>query len=356
MKANLFTRSKARARGKLLWAGLLRGCGVLSLAKSWVRRRGIIVLTFHRVLRDSELARTASLPGMVVREQTFEQFLNHAADKYEFVDLSREPDWHSNARPRLAVTFDDGWSDNASTAFPIARKLGVPMLIFIATEKMGRALPFWPEQAASALDRFTVRHDIRHVERAIDNLKGLPAKERNQQIGLLIVEQSEPASASQVDTTLTWEQILQLHRDGVYFGSHSMTHEILTAIPLAQAEQEITGSRECMEQRLGIECRLFAYPNGDCSKEVRELVERAGYKNAFLNQNCGVWTAECNPYLIPRLNVCEYHFVDAEGNFSPLIFEYAVVWSAAKGLLAQRAMTLLKKLRRLMQLPTSRPA
>ncbi len=62
---------------------------------------------------------------------------------------------------------------------------------------------------------------------------------------------------------------------------------------------------------------------------------RAGYKLAFLNQDPGVWTRDCDPFLIPRVNVCEYHLVDSRGNFSPLIFDYAVVWSAAKGLLAR---------------------
>jgi peptidoglycan/xylan/chitin deacetylase (PgdA/CDA1 family) len=344
MQANLFTRSKARAKSKLLWAGLLRACGILPLAKRWIRRHGIVVLTFHRVLTDDELARTASLPGMVVRERTFEKFLSHAAGRYEFINFSHEPDWRGNsAKLRLAVTFDDGWSDNASTAFPIARRFGVPLVIFIVTEKMGTALPFWPERAASVLEQHL---NPRHVERAIDDLKGLTAEQRNQQIGLLVAEQCETPSAPPVDTTLTWKQIVQLRDEGVDFGSHTMTHEILTAVPLAQAEHEITSSRRRMEEELGMPCTLFAYPNGDCSKQVRELVARAGYKYAFLNQDPGVWTSGCNPHLIPRINACEYHFVDSDGNFSPLIFDYAVIWSAAKGLIAQKTRAILKRLGR----------
>ena len=315
------------------------------MAKQWVRRHGVVVLTFHRVLTDDELARTTSLPGMVVRERTFEQFLNYASGKCEFVNSPQQPDRRGSPRLRLAVTFDDGWSDNASTAFPIAQRFGVPILIFIVTEKMGAALPFWPERAASAMEqRLHGTHNIRHVERAINDLKGLTAEERNQQIGLLAAEQHETAAAPHVDTTLTWKQIAQLQREGVEFGSHSMTHEILTAVPLGQAEQEITGSRRRMEQELGVPCRLFAYPNGDCSREVSELVARAGYTYAFLNQDPGVWTAGCNPHLVPRMNACEYHFVDSNGNFSPLIFDYAVIWSAAKGLMAQKIRDLLKKL------------
>lgn len=348
MHEDLFKRSALRARSKVFWAGLLRACGILFLAKRWVRRRGAVVLTFHRVLTDADLPHTASLPGMVVREKTFESFLNYAAQTCEFVDLSREPDRRTNSRLKLGVTFDDGWSDNASIAYPIARKYQTPMVIFIVTEKMGSALPFWPEQAASVLEQgLSAAHHQQgasYLELAIKNLKELPAEERNQRIGLLVAERTAPPCFPPIDTTLTWEQIAQLQRDHVSFGSHTMTHEILTTIPLAAAEKEIAGSRERMEQKLGTPCHLFAYPNGDFSEEVRELVQRAGYKFAFLNQDPGVWTPECNPYLIPRVNVCEYHLVDAKGSFSQLIFDYAVIWSAAKGLMAQKWSRLFQKL------------
>ncbi len=338
-----------RARGKVLWAGVLRAIGVLPLAKWWVRHRGAIVLTFHRVLRDEELRLTASLPGMVVRQQTFERFLEHAAARCEFADLLAIPDSTGSARLRLAVTFDDGWSDNASIAFPAASRHQVPMAIFIVPEKMGSALPFWPERAASVLEHNLVTNgpgrDSGYIEQAIENLKGLPAAERDQQVGRLVAEHNPSHAMADVDTTMTWEQIRELDRQGVRFGSHTSTHEILTAIPLFQAEEEIGESRERIEQELKKPCQLFSYPNGDCSEEVRKLVQRAGYRFAFLNQEPGVWTRDCDPYLVPRVNVCEYHLVNAKGEFSPLIFDYAVVWNAAKGLMEERWSSTLRKLR-----------
>lgn len=349
MGTNLFTRSAARARGKVLWAGVLRASGILSLAKHWVRQRGAIVLTFHRVLNDADLQHTASLPGMVMRQQTFSEFLQYAAENYEFTDLTRQPNWTPGARTKLAVTFDDGWSDNATIAWPIASERGVPMVIFIVAEKMGIALPFWPERAASVLEESLAAsgsvEGSSYIERTIEDLKGLPAAERNQRVGQLVAAHSAPQSHPAVDTTMAWEQVSQLDRQGVGFGSHTSTHEILTAIPLAQAEDEIAGSRERIERELGKPCRLFSYPNGDCSEAVRELVQRAGYQLAFLNQDPGVWTQDCDPYLIPRVNVCEYHLVDANGKFSPLIFDYAVVWSAAKGLMRQTLNKSVRKLR-----------
>lgn len=330
-----FRRSTFRARGKVFWAGLLRASGILSLARKWVERHGSIVLTFHRVLTDSELQQTASMGGMIVRRQTFADFLKYASQNCEFADLQHGPEWKPNGKLKLAVTFDDGWSDNAESAYPIAVQYHVPLVIFIVPEKTGTSLPFWPERTAAALDHVPAANGAGRtdfIQRSIEELKALRVKEResriNQIVGPSIVE-----SSTTVDKTMTWEQIAELHAGGVTFGSHTSTHEILTMVPTAQAEQEITCSREAIQQKLGGSCNLFSYPNGDYSQPVRDLVAQAGYKFAFLNQEPGVWIRDCDPFLIPRVNVCEYHLIDSKGNFSPLIFQYAVVWSAAKGLL-----------------------
>jgi peptidoglycan/xylan/chitin deacetylase (PgdA/CDA1 family) len=311
---------------------------MLWLARKWVKRHGAIVLTFHRVLTDSELQQTASMGGMIVRRQTFADFLKYASQHCEFANLQHGPEWNSNGKLKLAVTFDDGWSDNAESAYPIASQYRVPLVIFIVPEKTGTALPFWPERTAAALDRAASVNGPRRaasIEKAVEDLKDLPAMERENRISQMIGTGGPVKSSTTVDKTMTWEQIAELHAGGVTFGSHTSTHEILTTVPAAQAEQEIVCSREAIQQKLGGICHLFSYPNGDCSQQVRDLVAQAGYKFAFLNQEPGVWTRDCDPFLIPRVNVCEYHLVDSKGNFSPLIFQYAVVWSAAKGLLLQ---------------------
>jgi peptidoglycan/xylan/chitin deacetylase (PgdA/CDA1 family) len=337
--ATPFRRPALRAQGKSFWASLLRASGLLYLAKKWVQRSGAIVLTFHRVLTDSELQQTASLPGMIVRSDTFSGFLKYASESCEFIDVAREPEWLSTGKLKLAVTFDDGWSDNATGAYPLARQYQAPIVIFIVPDKTGTELPFWPERTAAALDRDLSAHgdesSATYIEEAIEELKELPARERERRIRQMTAAHTAIRSSASVDKTMTWEQIAELHAGGVRFGSHTSTHEILTVIPSAQAEEEIAASRSLIEHRLRVPCSLFSYPNGDCSDLVRGLVARAGYRFAFLNQDPGVWTRNCDPLLIPRVNVCEYHLVDSKGKFSPLIFDYAVVWSAAKGRLAQ---------------------
>lgn len=328
-----FTTRPLRAIGKSAWAGFLRSVGILPLAKRWVRRQGTVVLTFHRVLNDAELEGTASLIGMIVRNRTFDDFLAYAARNLEIISAGSDPEWKSNGKLKIALTFDDGWCDNATEAFPIARKHNAPITIFIVAKRTGTQLPFWPEQAASVLglglDAGTQDRQ-RNIEEMIERMKSLPSAERKRIISRITQDDHDANSCKEVDRTMTWEQIEELKAGGVVFGSHTSTHEILTRIPLSQANEEVQTSREVITQRLGAACDVFAYPNGDSSPETRSLVEKAGYRRAFLNQFPGIWSRDTDPFAIPRVNICEYHLVDKDGNFSPLIFDYAVIWATAK--------------------------
>lgn len=330
-------RRPVRTAVKWLWAGALRISGVLALARRWVASQGVVVLTFHRVLTDDELVQTASLPGMIVRKETFEKFVEYASSQCSVTDLTLLPDWEVNGRLKLAITFDDGWGDNATNAYPAALRHGVGMTIFIVPRRTGAELPFWPEQAAAAFTETgpNGNRDVAQLELAIEHLKRMPSRERERQL------ESMKNSAgcdprTNVDRTMSWEQIAELQAGGVAFGSHTSTHEILTMVPLSQAQAEVTSSREVIEGQLGRPCRLFAYPNGNSSPEVRNLVAQAGYSLAFTNQVPDVWTRDSDPFCIPRTNVCEYHLVDATGRFSPVMFDYAVVLSVAKGRLLHK--------------------
>ena len=343
-----FTKRPLRALGKCAWAGFLRTIGILTLAKRWVRRQGTVVLTFHRVLNDADLEGTASLIGMIVRNRTFDDFLAYASRNLEIVSAGSDPEWKSNGKLKIALTFDDGWCDNATEAFPIARKHNAPITIFIVPKRIGTKLPFWPEQAASVLglglDAGTQERQ-RSIEQIIEYMKSLPSAERKRIINRITQGDDGADSSKEVDRTMSWEQIEELRTGGVVFGSHTSTHEILTRIPLSQAMEEVHASRQVIMQRLGTACDVFAYPNGDSSPETRSLVEKAGYTRAFMNQCPGIWSRNTDPFAIPRVNICEYHLVDKDGNFSPLIFDYAVVWATAKSHFQNKLASAIQKLK-----------
>lgn len=339
-------KSKIRRIGKWAFVRLLYISGLLAWAKYCVRRKGIVVITFHRVLNDSDFERTCSPAGMIVRESTYKELLKYLARTCEFVDVSDAVPDDSGRKPRLAVTFDDGWADNADRAFEPLRALGIPATIFICPDRVGQTLPFWPERAASML-RSAERHSqnlrakvvneltgsncASASDEILEHLKRLPTLEREGRLSkAAAVAGWDVAAEDGLDSTMSWEQIERLRDCGISFGSHTSTHEILTTIAPAEALLQLRESRAAIKAQLGSDCRTFSYPNGDWSAETRELVREAGYDLALANQS-GVWSQETDPLVIPRMNICEGGLVGLRRNFSPLAFDYFVFWKAFLG-------------------------
>jgi peptidoglycan/xylan/chitin deacetylase (PgdA/CDA1 family) len=91
------------------------------------------------------------------------------------------------------------------------------------------------------------------------------------------------------------------------------------------ARREIRESREALERQLGKSCDLFAYPNGGFSAAARQILAEEGFRLAFTTER-DAWTAECDPLLIPRANICEGNVAGLGGGFSPAMFEYTTFW------------------------------
>lgn len=348
---------KTGLRRQLRWAWIyaLYYTGLLR----WARRRissrsGIIVLTFHRVLEDSGLRQTDSPAGMIVRRETFEHLLRFLQENCEVVDLLSPPIFGTTANgyPRIAITFDDGWKDTAEAAFPLAQRHQLPFTVFLCPDLVGQPVPFWPEKVlrtwrkavacpaeqqrlATIFARFSLSEKTEPVSRVVGEqlvarLKGLPAEERQKVVAEVTNGQRVAASRSPqdgIDATMNWEDVTRLSSQQIAIGSHTVNHELLTTLPNPQADREIRDAKQKIENRVHCECRLFAYPNGSWSPQIRQLVEQAGYTHAFSNQP-GVWTTSTDACLIPRVNIWEGSVVGPSGRFSPVVFEYAVFWKS----------------------------
>jgi len=317
-----------------LWMRALYFSGALWWAKRDLRRRGaIVVLTFHRILDEQAFSRTDSLPFIVVRKKTFRQLVQHVAARYDTVDIRGASPGNVTKRLRLAFTLDDGWQDNYVNARPILREHGIPATVFLCTGLTGQRMPFWPERTRMALRRCLSERCGRRsetlIEALIESLKYCSAEARDAHIRMLRGPEniSETGSSFEGDVTLTWDQVRIMHGQGVRFGSHSHSHPILTTVPLEAVAEEIRMSKRSFEAKLGTECDVFAYPNGDWSPEIREAVAECGFRYAFTTER-GAWLASSDPLAIPRANIQQQDLVGLSGRFSPVMFEYATFWKA----------------------------
>ena len=143
----------------------------------------------------------------------------------------------SDARPKIAVTFDDGFRSVVENALPIMQERGIPATIFIPTGYIGKK-PDW---------KFDSPDDV-------------------------IVD----------DKVLNETQLRGLDHDLVKVGSHSVTHSRLPQLGQKEANKELMESKKALENILGKSIDLFAFPYGDYNEETIKLCIKVGYRCIFI--------------------------------------------------------------------------
>src|SRR6059058_4119256 len=205
-----------------------------------------IIFCYHRLVDK------VRYPGTEITPAAFEAQMKELKDRgitvISMQDLLAWKRSEKNIPPRCAViTFDDGWKSQYEVAWPIIKKYGYPLTMFIYTE----------------------------------GVRG---------------------GALGGGEAITWEQLADMRDNGVDIQAHSATHQDLreghnvmlastggkrtkTKLTGPQYEQwiqnEVVGSKQLLEQRLGIKVNCFAVPFGSYNEHVKELARNAGYEAMF---------------------------------------------------------------------------
>jgi peptidoglycan/xylan/chitin deacetylase (PgdA/CDA1 family) len=103
---------------------------------------------------------------------------------------------------------------------------------------------------------------------------------------------------------MTWDELRELKKRGVEIGSQTKSHPHLPELTLSRAKVEIDGAAERIKAELGEAPKFFAYPYGELSLSIRELVAERGYDAAF-GQNSGVAFYGMDRYRLPRFAMNE---------------------------------------------------
>jgi peptidoglycan/xylan/chitin deacetylase (PgdA/CDA1 family) len=140
------------------------------------------------------------------------------------------------------------------------------------------------------------------LDNAMDSLSSSGFRAINYLVSDLIgdVNQWDVVKGEVPDPLMDEAQVRDWMAAGHSIGAHTRTHPRLSRIPVAQAREEIIGSKKSLEDRFGVAVQHFCYPYGDYSPQVRDLVEEAGFATA-VTVDPGVYRPACDPMLIPRI-------------------------------------------------------
>ncbi len=323
----------------LYYSGLLK-----ILSRAW-GRSGPIILAYHRIVDRQDGEGEMVPPGVALSRRSFDAQIDYVSKEYEVVSLEelvtiiRE---QRDVRRLAVITFDDGWRDNYTNAYPILLQYGIKATIFLVTDYVGTTRRFWPDKIAHILAAAPERREripdpLRswigfdsldlpvhsRSERAhalIERMKSLPPQQRDSFIEYLAGSTGVPLEGPEQERLmLTWEEVKEMAASGVSFGSHTQTHPIMTVLPIDDARNEILNSKAQIEECLGRDCKTFAYPNGDWNDEIRGLVTVSDYDCA-----CAVDRTrsdmELDPYTLRRIVIHEGYALGVSGRFSLCVF------------------------------------
>lgn len=103
---------------------------------------------------------------------------------------------------------------------------------------------------------------------------------------------------------MSWDQVKELHDNGVTIAAHGVGHLHMAALPEARTQREIQQSIVEIAQHTGTRPKFFAYPYGETSLTMMEQVRGADIVAAF-GQHSGAMTAAHNPFYLPRFPINE---------------------------------------------------
>ena len=109
---------------------------------------------------------------------------------------------------------------------------------------------------------------------------------------------------------MSWEQIVELHRQGVQFGSHGCRHKRLPELTRPEALDDCVRSKQSLEDRLGTGIAGYCYPYAFADGTAKALVSEAGYSFA-VGGRAGRRPDRDDPFYIPRIEIFGTDTMDA---------------------------------------------
>ena len=183
-----------------------------------------LVLMYHGICDSASLAPPQREAGAELYDLPLQKFSEQMAHlKTGGPDPALIEDALDFPQSAIVLTFDDGEQNNFANAFPVLRQNNFTAYFFITADRVGK--------------------------------KGY----------------------------MDWEELKELRDAGMLIGSHGKSHVILTELKDKKIEEELSVSKDVLEQHLKINVDCFSVPRGFHNVRVIELAKKVGYKRIFIS-------------------------------------------------------------------------
>ena len=256
----------------------------------------VTIIMYHRVDTSKEDWSVDAIDTSIFEKQI--KYLKKTHEIYSLENLAQDLLEKKKLPKRLAVlTFDDGYKDNYTNAFPILKKYKIPATIFLTTDHIETDKLFWWDKLGYILLNLKnkeihlkdfgvikpslLKNNSKYFDGIMIKFNAYSEEKKHNFIEELekILNEDIPKEIGK-NKTLTWDEVKEMSENNINFGAHTVNHPILTNISLKQAELEISQSKKDIEKRLNKPITTFSYPNGlasDYNTEIIDLLKKYGF-------------------------------------------------------------------------------
>ena len=213
----------------------------------------IPILMYHEVSEVTERRKKtrSTNPAYALSIKQFHNQMNYLhKNGYQTLSLNELLNNKTPAYQRsLIITFDDGWANNHTNAFPILREHGLSATIFIITGFIGQS------------------------------------------------------------DYLDWNQLREMDKEGMSIQSHTVSHKPLVGFPRDQLMYELDASKKSIEDNLGKQVDFLSVPHGMINRKVVDMARTLGYK-AICTTEPGFSHRYGDPAIFKRINISDRYQID----------------------------------------------
>jgi peptidoglycan/xylan/chitin deacetylase (PgdA/CDA1 family) len=231
----------------------------------------------------------------------------------------------------IIITFDDGFADNFTFAYPLLKKYNISATIFLTTDCIENQKPIWIQELNylfNKLDETKVIEEISNLvgrekfrqileksgnfnnnkKRIIDLFAYSIGKKSRDRIieGLYFtfrLKKKKIFAKNQV--FLNWKQIREMQQNGMSFGNHGASHTPFSVMAIEEQKEEIENSKEIIANKLKQNFLPFAYPFGtdkDFTEDTKALVKKAGHNCILTTMHTNIYSGT-SPFELGRIDM-----------------------------------------------------
>lgn len=263
---------------------------------------------------------------LAVSEKNFSTHLQVLKKKYTIVSIDELADALISKKLKhkvIAITFDDGYLNNYTTARLILEQFNVPASFFITDTNLISQQPFWWDELEQIIihseklpQKFTLNNHSENIIFDLENEFELNDSIKNKHAGFIayepptlraslyfklwqlmspLLQNDQEAIMNQIrkwagveqnrlplERCMTLEQLKHLAQNKIFtIGAHTKSHPALSHHSRAKQSEEIWSNKSFLEAELKMGIDYFAYPSGNFNIETLQLVKELGFKAAF---------------------------------------------------------------------------